>query len=113
MKKCVIALVPCLVLVASIVPAEAGRGRAARGGNFWGGFVAGAVTGVVTGALTGAIVRPPVVVAPPPRFGPRPRVARPVYAPRPGGVPGGYVVRYAPCGKPYRAWRRGYDRRLY
>lgn len=79
--------------------AEARRWRGPRGGNFWGGFAAG--------AFTGAVLRPPVVVAP------SAPVMAPAYAPRRVWVPGTYVVRYRPCGTPYRAWRRGHFRTVY
>lgn len=103
MKKLTVAILAFVALVATALPAEAGR-YYRRGGNFWGGFAAGAVTGALTGALLG----PPVVVAPPP-----PVVARPAFRPRRVWVPGAYVVRYRPCGTPYRVWRRGYYRAGY
>lgn len=103
MKKIAIGLVMIAAVLVSSVPAEAGR-RYRGGGNFWGGFAAGALTG----AITSALVRPPVVVAPP-----APVVAAPVYAPRRVWIPGSYVVRYKPCGTPYRVWRRGYYRGVY
>lgn len=100
MKKLAVFLTLGVTLLASVGTAEAGR-YYRGGGNFWGGFAAGAVTG----ALTSALLRPPAVVAAPP-----PVVAPRVYAPRRMWVPGAYVVRYKPCGTPYRAWRRGYYR---
>lgn len=104
MRRVIVGWIGALVVLAAVAPsAEAGRGYRG-GGNFWGGFAAGAITGAVAGALLRP--PPPVVVGPPPVAVVPPRYARP----RPVWVPGAYVVRYRPCGTPYRVWRRGYYR---
>lgn len=107
MKKSILAVALGVLVFATAGIAEAGRYRRG-GGNFWGGFAAGAVTG----ALAGAWARPPVVVGPPVPVvvaPPPPAYVRPARV----WIPGAYVVKYRPCGTPYRVWRPGHYRRPY